>query len=156
MSLFLEPLELVRQVCVTRFRCNHKDKRLGKALRRLEKSLGPPPNDKLRRDALNAAKSIYQDFNEKVTQPYGFCRCQKMTELLRQAIAQIQQLPPDQQDAIASRFLAELQDEQKWESRFAATTDDQWDQMAAMVRQEEDSECVSLFVCDHLGKKNRK
>jgi hypothetical protein len=59
-----------------------------------------------------------------------------MTELLQQAIAQIQQLPPDQQDAIASRFLAELQDEQKWESRFAATTDDQWDQMAAMVRQE--------------------
>jgi hypothetical protein len=59
-----------------------------------------------------------------------------MTELLQQAIAQIQQLPPDQQDAIAARFLAELQDEQKWEARFAATTDDQWDQMAAMVRQE--------------------
>jgi hypothetical protein len=59
-----------------------------------------------------------------------------MTELLQQAIAQIQQLPPDQQDAIAARFLDELQDEQKWESRFAATTDDQWDQMAAMVRQE--------------------
>ncbi len=58
-----------------------------------------------------------------------------MTELLQQAIAQIQQLPPDQQDAIASCFLAELQDEQKWESRFATTTDDQWDQMAAMVRQ---------------------
>jgi phage I-like protein len=60
----------------------------------------------------------------------------KMTELLQQAIAQIQQLPPDQQDAIAARFLAELQDEQNWEARFAATTDDQWDQMAAMVRQE--------------------
>jgi phage I-like protein len=59
-----------------------------------------------------------------------------MTELLRQAIAQIEQLPPDQQDAIAARFLAELQDEQKWETRFAATADDQWDQMAAMVRQE--------------------
>jgi hypothetical protein len=59
-----------------------------------------------------------------------------MTELLQQAIAQIQQLPPDQQDAIAARFLAELQDEQKWETSFAATTDDQWDQMAAMVRQE--------------------
>lgn len=41
-----------------------------------------------------------------------------MTELLQQAIAQIQQLPPDQQDAIAARFLAELQDEQKWETRF--------------------------------------
>ena len=59
-----------------------------------------------------------------------------MTELLQQVIAQIQQLPPDQQNAIASRFLVELQDEQKWESRFAATTDDQWDQMAEMVRKE--------------------
>jgi hypothetical protein len=59
-----------------------------------------------------------------------------MTELLQQAMAQIQQLPPEQQDAIACRFLAELQDEQKWEARFIATTDDQWDQMAAMVRQE--------------------
>jgi hypothetical protein len=60
----------------------------------------------------------------------------KMTELLQQAISQIQQLPPDQQDAIASRFLAECQDEQQWEARFAETSDDQWDQMAAMVRQE--------------------
>lgn len=59
-----------------------------------------------------------------------------MTELLREAIAQIEKLPPDQQDAIAARFLAELQDEQKWDIRFSATTDDQWDQMAAMVRQE--------------------
>jgi hypothetical protein len=59
-----------------------------------------------------------------------------MTELLRQAIAQIEKLPADQQDAIASRFLAESQDEQKWEALFAATTDNQWDQMAAMVRQE--------------------
>jgi hypothetical protein len=59
-----------------------------------------------------------------------------MTELLRQAIAQIEKLPADQQDAIAARFLAELQDEQKWDIGFSATTDDQWDQMAAMVRQE--------------------
>ena len=59
-----------------------------------------------------------------------------MTELLQQAIAQIQQLPPDQQDAIAARFLAESQDEQKWKTSFAATTDEQWDRMAAMIRQE--------------------
>ena len=59
-----------------------------------------------------------------------------MTKLLQQALAQIEKLPPDQQDAIAARFLEELKDEQKWETRFAATTDDQWDQMAAMVRQE--------------------
>ncbi len=65
------------------------------------------------------------------------CVLQKnMTELLQQAIAQIQQLPPDQQDAIAARFLAESQDEQKWKTSFAATTDEQWDRMAAMVRQE--------------------
>jgi HEAT repeat protein len=36
---------------------------------------------------------------------------------------------------IAARLLAELQDEQKWETQFAATTDDKWDRMAAMVRQ---------------------
>jgi hypothetical protein len=59
-----------------------------------------------------------------------------MTELLRQAIAQIEKLPPEQQDAIAARFLAELQDEQKWEASFTNTTDEQWDNMAAMVRQE--------------------
>jgi hypothetical protein len=59
-----------------------------------------------------------------------------MTELLRQAIAQIEKLSPDQQDAIAARFLAESQEEQAWESSFAATTDDHWDLMAAMVRQE--------------------
>jgi hypothetical protein len=59
-----------------------------------------------------------------------------MTELLQQAILQIEQLPPDQQDAIAARFIAELQDEQKWETRFVTTTDEQWEQMAAMVRQE--------------------
>jgi phage I-like protein len=59
-----------------------------------------------------------------------------MTELLRQAITQIENLPADQQDAIAARFLTELQDERKWEARFAATTDDQWDQMATLVRQE--------------------
>jgi hypothetical protein len=59
-----------------------------------------------------------------------------MTELLQQAIAEIKKLSTDQQNAIASRFLAELQDEQKWESRLAATTDEQWDQMAAMVHQE--------------------
>jgi hypothetical protein len=59
-----------------------------------------------------------------------------MTELLQQAIAQIQLLSPDRQDAIAASFLAELKNEQQWETRLAETTDDQWDQMAAMVRQE--------------------
>jgi hypothetical protein len=50
-----------------------------------------------------------------------------MTKLFLQVIAQIEKLPVDHQDAIASRFLAELQDEQTWEARFASTTDDQWE-----------------------------
>jgi hypothetical protein len=68
-----------------------------------------------------------------------------MTELLQQAIAQIEKLSDIDQDAIATRFFAELQDEQKWKSRFTATTDDQWDQMSAMVNQEiEAGETYSL------------
>jgi predicted HTH domain antitoxin len=35
-----------------------------------------------------------------------------MTELLRQAILQLEQLPPEQQDEIATRLLSEIQDEQ--------------------------------------------
>jgi hypothetical protein len=61
-----------------------------------------------------------------------------MTELFQQVIAQIQKLPADKQDEIASRLLVELQDEEQWDTRFAATTDEQWDRMAAMVRQEID------------------
>ncbi len=59
-----------------------------------------------------------------------------MTELLRQVVAEIEKLPAEQQDAIATRLLAELKDEQAWENRFAATTNEQWDKLAQMVRQE--------------------
>lgn len=59
-----------------------------------------------------------------------------MTELLEQAITEISKLSDDQQDAIAARLLAELQDEQAWQSSFAATTDAQWDSIAAVVRKE--------------------
>jgi hypothetical protein len=67
-----------------------------------------------------------------------------MTELLQKAISAIQQLPIEQQNAmvedrsevIDSRFLAKIQDEKAWEERFQATTDAQWDNLAAMVRQE--------------------
>ncbi|MEN9221537.1 MAG: hypothetical protein Q6L60_13275 [Thermostichus sp. HHBFW_bins_43] len=59
-----------------------------------------------------------------------------MTTLLEQVINQLKALPDDQQDAIAARLLAELEDEQKWERQFEATTDDQWDRMADLVRQD--------------------
>jgi hypothetical protein len=59
-----------------------------------------------------------------------------MTELLELAIAQLKTLPADEQDAIAARLLAEMEDEQTWKAQFESTTDDQWDRIAAMVRQE--------------------
>lgn len=59
-----------------------------------------------------------------------------MTELLRRAIAQIEKLPDEQQDAIALKLLNELEDEQAWRTRFEATTDQQWDRLAATIRQE--------------------
>ncbi len=59
-----------------------------------------------------------------------------MTELLQQVIAEIQKLSPDQQDAIASRLMAEVKDEQKWTEQFESTTDAHWDRIADMVRQE--------------------
>jgi hypothetical protein len=58
-----------------------------------------------------------------------------MTALLEQAMAAIEQLPADAQDAIATRLLAEVADEHAWSGRFQATTDAQWDRIAASVRQ---------------------
>jgi preprotein translocase subunit SecA len=59
-----------------------------------------------------------------------------MTELLQQVIAEIKKLPADQQDAIASRLMAELKDEQRWTEQFESTSDEQWEQLTDLVRQE--------------------
>jgi hypothetical protein len=59
-----------------------------------------------------------------------------MTTLLEQAISQLRTLSDDEQDAIASRLLTELEDELQWKAKFASTTDHQWDQIANMVRKE--------------------
>lgn len=59
-----------------------------------------------------------------------------MTELLERAIAQLKTLPAEEQDAIAARLLAEMEDERAWKAQFEATTDEQWDRLAEMVRQE--------------------
>ena len=56
--------------------------------------------------------------------------------LLQQVMAEIQKLSADQQDAIASRLLHELRDEQAWTDRFESTTDEQWNRLADRVRQE--------------------
>lgn len=59
-----------------------------------------------------------------------------MTELLQQVILEIQKLPAEQQDAIALRLMAELKDEQRWTEQFESTTDEQWDRLSDLVRQE--------------------
>jgi hypothetical protein len=59
-----------------------------------------------------------------------------MTESLQRVIAEIEKLPTDAQDAIANRLLDELEDEKAWSDRFESTTYQQWDNLAAMVRQE--------------------
>jgi hypothetical protein len=59
-----------------------------------------------------------------------------MTELLQRAIAEIEKLPAEDQDAIAKRILADLADEEAWAAGFHATTDQQWDRLADAVRRE--------------------
>ena len=59
-----------------------------------------------------------------------------MTTLLQRAVAEVQKLPPQDQDAIAARFLAEVDDERQWDQRFASTTDDKWDRLVAEVRRD--------------------
>lgn len=59
-----------------------------------------------------------------------------MTELLQRVIAELEKLPEDEQNAIATRLLAELEDERAWKVRFESTTNEQWDRLAQVVRQE--------------------
>ncbi|MEK6285262.1 MAG: hypothetical protein AABO57_05935 [Acidobacteriota bacterium] len=59
-----------------------------------------------------------------------------MTELLERAITEIGKRPAEEQDAIAARILAELADEEEWTTRFNATTDQQWDRLSELARQE--------------------
>ncbi len=59
-----------------------------------------------------------------------------MTSLLQRAVAEIEKLPAEDQDAIAARLLAEVHDERQCDTRFASTTDDQWDRLVAEVRRD--------------------
>ena len=42
-----------------------------------------------------------------------------MTELLERAVAKIKQLPANEQDAIAAIILEEMEDEVRWQEKFA-------------------------------------
>ena len=56
--------------------------------------------------------------------------------LLQQAISELEKLPVEDQDVLVARWLAEVKDEQRWANSFAATTDEQWDKLADLVKRE--------------------
>jgi hypothetical protein len=60
-ALSVEQFRRFGIACCYRLGCDRKDKRLARVLKKLEQSLGPPANEKLRRDALNAANSVYRE-----------------------------------------------------------------------------------------------
>jgi hypothetical protein len=74
---------------------------------------------------------MHVEFIDRTIEIGGF-----MTSLLQRAVTEAEKLPVEDQDAIASRLLAEIEDERQWSARFAATTDQQWDRLAAEVRRD--------------------
>jgi hypothetical protein len=77
--------------------------------------------------------------SESVARGVRRSRCpigDSMTTLLQRAVAEVEKLPAEDQDAIAARWLAEVDDERQWDTRFASTTDDQWDRLVAEVRRD--------------------
>jgi hypothetical protein len=57
-------------------------------------------------------------------------------DLLKQAVSELEKLSEEDQNAIATRWLEEIKDEQAWTTRFDATADEQWDRLAASVRRD--------------------
>ena len=68
-----------------------------------------------------------------------------MTQLLEKAFLEAQRLTDDEQDALAARLLADIQDEKAWEARFASTQD-QLERWADKVR--EDIAAGRVTQCD--------
>jgi hypothetical protein len=58
-----------------------------------------------------------------------------MTQLLQEAIAEIQKLPDSEQDAIATLILQEIADERRWDEAFARSQD-QLARLTAKVRED--------------------
>lgn len=46
-----------------------------------------------------------------------------MTELLKKVLARIQRLPPERQDELATWLMQEIEDNDQWETSFAASED---------------------------------
>jgi hypothetical protein len=72
-----------------------------------------------------------------------------MTELLEEAIAKVQQLPPSEQDAIAQLILDELADEQQWNQAFERSQE-ALSRLAAQVRADIQAGKVKPLGMDEL------
>jgi hypothetical protein len=72
-----------------------------------------------------------------------------MTQLLEQALAEVQKLPQQEQDAIATLILEELAEERRWDDAFARSQD-KLAQLAAKVREEVQAGRVRSAGMDEL------
>jgi hypothetical protein len=59
-----------------------------------------------------------------------------MRQLLQQALAEIEKLPAETQNAVAARILADLEDDRAWAASFESTSAEQWGRLASLVREE--------------------
>lgn len=61
-----------------------------------------------------------------------------MTNLMETLIERLQALPDEKQDQYAAVYLAELEDDERWEKLFSQTTEKQWEKLAEQARQEKE------------------
>jgi hypoxanthine-guanine phosphoribosyltransferase len=60
-------------------------------------------------------------------------------------ITRLKQKPPEKQEALASKFLSEMDDEEKWEQAFNQTTEKQWAKLADDIKNRiENEELLSV------------
>lgn len=72
-----------------------------------------------------------------------------MTQLLKKALIEVNKLPPDKQDTIASIILEELEDERRWDRSFA-DSQDKLAQLAQKVRTDIEAGRVHKMGFDEL------
>ena len=72
-----------------------------------------------------------------------------MTQLLKKALIEVNKLPPDKQNTIASIILEELEDERRWDRSFA-DSQDKLAQLAQKVRTDIEAGRVHKMGFDEL------
>ena len=72
-----------------------------------------------------------------------------MTELLEQALAELEKLPASEQDAIAALILDEIRDEQRWDEAFARSQEE-LARLANIVREDIRADRVKDVEVDEL------